>query len=92
MALERDPEKYFFSIFGTPSARDTWGWRVEGHHISLHFTVVNGILVAGSPSFFGTNPAEVREGPKKGLRILGAEEDAARALLMSLDARQRAIA
>jgi hypothetical protein len=90
--LERDPEKYFFSIFGTPSAHDTWGWRVEGHHVSLHFTVVNGTLVAGSPSFFGSNPAEVREGPKKGLRILGAEEDAARALLQSLDASQRTTA
>ena len=87
--LERDPDKYFFSIFGTPSAKDTWGWRVEGHHVSLHFTVVNGTLVASSPSFFGSNPAEVREGPKKGLRILGAEEDAARALLQSLDAAQR---
>ena len=88
--LERDPEKYFFSIFGTPSTKDTWGWRVEGHHVSLHFTVVNGTLVASSPSFFGTNPAEVRDGPKKGLRILGAEEDAARALLQSLDGAQRA--
>ena len=88
--LERDPEKYFFSIFGTPSAKATWGWRVEGHHVSLHFTVVNGTLVASSPSFFGSNPAEVREGPKKGLRILGAEEDAARALVQSLDAAQRA--
>jgi hypothetical protein len=87
--LERDPEKYFFSIFGTPSAKDTWGWRVEGHHVSLHFTVVNGTLVAASPSFFGSNPAEVRQGPKKGLRILAAEEDAARALLESLDAPQR---
>ncbi len=87
--LERDPEKYFFSVFGTPSTKDTWGWRVEGHHVSLHFTVVNGSLVAGSPTFFGSNPAEVREGPKKGLRILGAEEDAARALLQSLDASQR---
>ncbi|MBI3490906.1 MAG: DUF3500 domain-containing protein, partial [Acidobacteria bacterium] len=89
-ALVRDTERYFFSIFSTPSARDPWGWRVEGHHVSLHFTVVNGILVASSPSFFGSNPAEVREGPKKGLRILGAEEDAARALLLSLDASQRA--
>ena len=88
--LERDPEKYFFSVFGTPSPKDTWGWRVEGHHVSLHFTVVNGTMVASSPSFFGSNPAEVREGPKKGLRILGAEEDAARALLESLDAAQRA--
>ena len=87
--LERDPEKYFFSIFGTPSAKDTWGWRVEGHHVSLHFTVVNGTMVASSPSFFGSNPAEVRDGPKKGLRILGAEEDAARALLQSLDPAQR---
>ncbi|PYR34507.1 MAG: hypothetical protein DMF93_23385 [Acidobacteria bacterium] len=87
--LERDPEKYFFSVFGTPSTKDTWGWRVEGHHVSLHFTVVNGSLVAGSPTFFGSNPAEVREGPKKGLRILGAEEDAARALLQALDAQQR---
>jgi hypothetical protein len=87
--LERDPEKYFFTVFGTPSAKDTWGYRVEGHHVSLHFTVVNGTMVAGSPTFFGTNPAEVREGPKKGLRILGAEEDAARALLASLDASQR---
>jgi hypothetical protein len=88
--LERDPEKYFVSIFGTPSTRGTWGWRVEGHHISLHFTVVNGTLVAGSPSFFGANPAEVRDGPKKGLRILGAEEDAGRALLQSLDRSQSA--
>ena len=90
--LERDPEKYFFSIFGTPSAKAPWGWRVEGHHVSLHFTVVNGTLVASSPTFFGSNPAEVRDGPKKGLRILGAEEDTARALLLSLDAAQRATA
>ena len=87
--MVRDPVRYFFSIFGTPSAKDTWGWRVEGHHVSLHFTVVNGTLVASTPSFFGSNPAEVREGPKKGLRILGAQEDAARALLQSLDASQR---
>ena len=89
-AMERDPGKYFFSIFGTPSAKDTWGWRVEGHHVSLHFTVVNGTLVAAAPTFFGSNPAEVRDGAKKGLRILGPEEDAARALLESLDASQRA--
>ena len=87
--LVRDPERYFFSIFGTPSTRNTWGWRVEGHHMSLHFTVVNGMLVAGSPSFFGANPAEVRDGPKKGTRILGPEEDAARSLIESLDTPQR---
>jgi hypothetical protein len=87
--LVRDPERYFFSIFGTPSTRNTWGWRVEGHHMSLHFTVVNGTLVAGAPTFLGTNPAEVRDGPQKGTRILGPAEDAARSLVESLDASQR---
>jgi len=85
----RDPERYFFSIFGTPSTQSTWGWRVEGHHMSLHFTVVNGTLVAGTPTFFGSNPAEVRAGPKQGTRVLALEEDAARSLLESLDASQR---
>ncbi len=88
-AFVRDPERYFFSIFGTPSTRNTWGWRVEGHHISLHFTVANGTLVVAAPSFFGSNPAEVREGPKKGLRVLGPVEDAGRSLIESLDASQR---
>ena len=86
----RDPELYFFSIFGTPSTDSPWAWRVEGHHVSLHFTVDGGKLgLATAPAFFGSNPAEVREGPKKGLRVLGSEEDAARALLGSLDASQR---
>jgi hypothetical protein len=89
----RDPELYFFSVFGTPAAKGNWGWRVEGHHLSLHFTIANGSAVASSPAFFGTNPAEVRvDGPKKGLRLLGAREDTARALLMALDATQRTAA
>ena len=90
--LVRDTERYFFSVFGTPSASGhaaPWGWRVEGHHVSLHFTIVDGTIAAGAPTFFGSNPAEVRAGPKKGLRILGAEEDAARALLNALDVSQR---
>ena len=88
--IVRDPELYFFSVSGTPSARDAWGWRVEGHHVSLNFTIVNGTLVASTPSFFGSNPAEVKDGPNKGLRILAQEEDAARALLLALDEHQRA--
>jgi hypothetical protein len=88
--MERNPVKYFVSIFGSPGARGTWGWRVEGHHVSLNFTIVNGTLVAATPQFFGSNPAEVKSGPKKGLRILASEEDSARALLMALDESQRA--
>ena len=86
----RDPLEYFVSVFGTPSPKNAWGWRVEGHHVSVRFTLVNGLVDTGAPSFFGSNPAEVREGPKKGLRILAHEEDPARALVTALDASQRA--
>ena len=88
--IVRDPELYFFSVFGTPSGREAWGWRVEGHHISLNFTVANGTAVASTPSFFGTNPAEVPEGTKKGMRILAQEEDAGRALHLAFDEARRA--
>lgn len=87
--LARNPDDYLVSVFGTPSASGTWGWRFEGHHMSLHFTVVNGSGTASSPAFFGANPAVVREGPHQGFRPLALEEDAARVLLASLDAAQR---
>ena len=88
----RDPELYYFSVFGTPSAKSPWGWRVEGHHISLNFTVVKGETVSNTPLFFGANPAEVREGKRKGLRALAAEEDKGRELIQALDEKQRAVA
>lgn len=87
----RNPEKYHFSIFGEPSEKSVWGVRVEGHHFSLNVTVVNG-KVTGSPNFYGTNPAEVREGPRKGLRVLHAEEDKARDLLAALTPEQKSVA
>lgn len=86
----RDPEDYWVSVFGTPSSGGTWGWRFEGHHLSLHFTVVEGELTVSTPTFLGANPAEVPEGlPREGLRPLREHEDRARALLRSLDAEQR---
>ena len=88
----RDTGLYYFTFFGEPSERGPWGWRYEGHHISQHWTIVNGTAVAASPQFFGTNPAEVRDGPKRGQRVLGSEEDQARSLLASLNASQRASA
>ena len=89
----RDPEQYAFTIFGTPAASGAWGWRVNGHHLAVHFNIRNGTAVASSPAFFGSNPAEVRvEGPNKGLRVLGDREDTARALLMALDPAQRTAA
>ncbi len=87
--MARDRDEYLFSIFGTPGADRTWGWRFEGHHISLHFTIVDGTIAVSAPAFVGANPAEVREGPQRGRRVLGDREDAARALLEALDPGQR---
>jgi hypothetical protein len=91
--IPRDPTAYFFSIFGDPKATAGWGWRVEGHHVSLHFAVDNGKMqVTSTPLFFGTNPARVPAGPQEGLRILGPQEDAGRALVASLDDAEKAVA
>ncbi|MBI1788400.1 MAG: DUF3500 domain-containing protein [Acidobacteria bacterium] len=84
----RNPEKYYFSIFGEPGDHGTWGYRVEGHHVAQNYTVVNGKVI-GAPSFFGANPAEVREGPRTGLRVLAGEEDLGRELMTALDESQR---
>lgn len=89
-AAIRDPLRYFISFFGTPGD-DAWGWRFEGHHISIHVSIIGGEIVAVTPLFLGANPAVVR-GPDAGVvtRPCGREEDAGRALLSSLDATQRA--
>src|ERR1700704_5964673 len=85
----RDPELYFFTFFGEPDAKGAWGWRYEGHHCSQNWTIVNGQSIGSSPQFFGANPAEVREGPMKGTRVLAAEEDLGRSLVKSLTPAQR---
>lgn len=77
----RDPGKYYVSIFGKPGDEKGWGWKFEGHHLALNYTVVGGKEISVTPSFFAANPAEVREGEHKGLRVLKAEEDLAMALV-----------
>jgi hypothetical protein len=88
----RNPQWYFFTIFGTPSNTGKWGWRVEGHHLSLSFTADNGRIVSATPAFFGANPAVVQAGDRKGLRALPEIEDYARELFKSLDADQLKLA
>src|SRR5262249_17996235 len=83
----RDPEMYYLTIFGRPGEK--WGWRVEGHHVSVNFTLAGGQAIAATPSFLGANPAEVRQGPRQGLRVLAAEEDLGRKLVKSFDDAQR---
>jgi Protein of unknown function (DUF3500) len=84
----RNPEKYYFSVFGTPSDNGTWGYRVEGHHLSQNYTLVDGKIV-DAPSFFGANPAEVRQGPRRGLRALAKEDDLGIELIQALNDEQR---
>jgi len=86
--MEQDPEtydpgNYAVTIFGMPAAREPWGWRLDGHHLSINFTH-SPETVAVTPTFFGANPAEVETGEVKGLRVLGAAEDDGRSLINSL--------
>jgi hypothetical protein len=85
----RDKDAYCFAFFGEPSVYNKWGWRYEGHHISLNFTYEGSRLISSTPQFFGSNPAEVQSGEHKGMRILAKEEDGAIAFLASLTDDQR---
>ncbi len=93
----RDPLLYYVTLFGEPPAdvetahkeRKPWGIRIEGHHVSLNFTIVGDEIIGSAPEFLGANPHVVPEGPRKGLRVLGAEEDLGRELLHLLNEDQR---
>jgi len=86
----RDAENYFVTIYGEPSPIAPWGWRFEGHHLSINVTVAGGRVLSVTPSFFGANPGEVRAGSMTGWRVLADEEDKARELIRSLNEAQRA--
>jgi len=85
----RDPEMYKLAIFGQPGSEQAWTWRVEGHHLSLHFTVRDKHLLSPAPLFLGAMPATVPGGPEQGLRTLEREAALGRALLATLSESQR---
>ncbi|HET6572722.1 MAG TPA: DUF3500 domain-containing protein [Fimbriiglobus sp.] len=91
-SMVRNPQWYFVSIFGKPSNTGAWGWRIEGHHLSVNLTLDKGEIVTATPLVFGANPAEVRSGPRKGLRTLPETEIPAKALIASLTAEQKKVA
>lgn len=84
----RDSDQYYFSIFGDPTPDGTWGYRVEGFHLSVNVTVVQGRWISVTPSFFGAIPATVPDGPRQGLRVLEKETELARSLASSFTAEQ----
>ncbi|MDD9949168.1 MAG: DUF3500 domain-containing protein [candidate division Zixibacteria bacterium] len=85
----RDPSDYYVSLFGTPSDQDPWGWKFEGHHVSINYTIAGGKIVAPTPFFFGANPASAALNGVSSLRPLGNVEDLARELVRALDEEQR---
>ncbi len=84
----RDPLKYYFTIFGTPTKDKPWGWRLEGHHVSLNFFAVNNKIQSSTPSFFGSNPAVIPSGKRKGEQVLKDESALGFSLLNSLSSSQ----
>jgi hypothetical protein len=53
---------------------------------------VEGEITVSSPTFLAANPAEVPDGPRRGMRALARQEDAGRAMLSALTPEQREIA
>jgi uncharacterized protein DUF3500 len=72
-SLQWSPRNFYLAFFGQPSD-SVWGYKVEGHHLSINFTFVNDKLSV-TPFFVGTDPAEFPIMMYAGLRILGQEED-----------------
>ena len=85
----RDPELYWFAVFGEPDPRTPWSWRVGGHHVAVHVTVADGEVIGSTPSFLGANPAVVPSGPQQGFRALAGEEGFARSLLSNMTPAER---
>jgi hypothetical protein len=90
----RDPLNYHFCIFGTPSNSGPWGWRFEGHHISMNFASNEGKIISSTPSFFGSNPGIVPNdvGIQQGKQALKQESALALTLINSLNSNQLKIA
>ncbi len=91
-AMTRNPTWYFVSVFGEPSGTGKWGWRFEGHHLSVNYTLDKGEVISATPLLFGANPAIVKGEERKGLRTLPDIENFARTLITSLTPEQDKVA
>jgi hypothetical protein len=87
-ARGRHSNDYWVAVFGEPGRDGPWGWRFEGHHISVTMTVADGV-VSPAPIFLGANPHRVGYAGGTVLRPLAAEEDLARALLDAMGRADR---
>jgi len=72
-ALQWSHKNFFFAFFGNPWEK-TWGYKLEGHHLSVNFTF-SGDNISVTPFFIGTDPAEYLVSEYAGWRVLGQEQD-----------------
>jgi hypothetical protein len=89
---ERNPVKYYFTVFGQPAAKQRWGLSIEGHHLSLNFVFEGNRVLDSTPQFYASNPAKVKsdyEGFPKGTSPLNPEEKLAFDLMNSLSKEQQ---
>ncbi|HTH16229.1 MAG TPA: DUF3500 domain-containing protein [Magnetospirillum sp.] len=86
--VDYDQGNFAFIIFGNPEIGAPWSWRVDGHHLSITFTIIDDDTVVALPHFMGADPATFDAG-RPIHSVLGAEEDLARALMLSFDGPRR---
>lgn len=79
---------YWITIWGQPGSSHRWGWRFEGHHLSLNITV-SPEGVDATPIFWGSHPGVIPEGPLAGAENLFGETQLGWMLLKSLSDAQR---
>ena len=85
--LQWSTKNFFLAFFNTP-ADSVWGFKLEGHHLSLNFTFHHN-QVAITPMFVGTDPAEYPTSEYAGWRVLGQEEDLGIKLVTILSPQQK---
>jgi len=88
---EYGADLYFFTVMGTPSATEPWGWQLDGHHLVINYFVL-GDQVVMTPTFMGSEPVIAGSGPYAGLRVFGPEEAKGMAMIRSLTPEQQAVA
>ena len=88
-APDNPMHRYSISIFGTPSIKSTWGWRLEGHHLSLNCTLVDGQTFSITPSFWGASPVRITSGKYAGMELFEQEQELSLKLVKSLSDNQK---
>ena len=79
---------YHLTVMGEPSAKEPWGWQLDGHHLIINYFVL-GDQVVMTPFFAGSEPVTATSGKYKGTTILQDEQAAGLAMINALDEGQR---